>query len=576
MGQSDKLPSVEFQNLFEVDQFGQKFWSALLTPETFKQHRLQFVEMGRSGALATPLSKVADAKPPELKQFNARGERVDEIVYHPAHAELEKLSYGKGIISQKYQTPLVDRDQRIRHQVGFATGFYFAQTETGIFCPICMTDALGFVLERYKGAHPESERAVKKALKHIGSKNPQEAWQGAMFLTEIQGGSDVGANAVRAEKMAGAGGSERWLLFGDKWFCSNVDAKAALVLARLPGEEGDLKHGTKGLGLFLVLRDEPLKNHSSWVVNRLKDKLGVKSMASGEVSFNGTEGFLLAGHGEGFKMMAEMVNMSRLYNSVASLGIARRSLLEAKAFGERRAAFGSALTELPLWRACFSDIAAEFVLLKTLAFETIKALDLGETGDEEQRKLSRVLTPVCKALTGKLSVFAAAECMELIGGNAYIEDHILPRLLRDAQVLPIWEGTTQIQSLDLLRSFKKEGVDALQSRLAKSLQTKGSGPEFDKARQIAAGEQKKLMGWLQELSNLSPQETMRASRNVLEQVGRTVGLSFVLELSAHEALREVALATIKRVAHRPQMFTGPAGSYSPHLAQTESVFIREF
>ena len=466
MSDSNRLPLPQFKNLFEEDSFGQKFFRHFFGKEIFEKYKSQFEAMGEAGAKATPFSKEADLNEPELISFDEQGLRVDKIKYHHSHQILEELSYGKGIVSKKYQSPMIDKDRSYRHQLGFAIGSYFAQTETGIFCPICMTDALGYVLEKH-----EQSPEVKEVLKHLAAEKLKDQWQGAMFLTEIQGGSDVGANILRSEQT-----KDGWKIFGEKWFCSNVDAQAALVLARLPGEEGDLKHGTKGLGLFLLLRETPKENWRNWQVNRLKSKLGVRSMASGEVVFNGAYVHLLAGFGKGFKMMAEMVNMSRLYNSVSSISIARRSLLEALYFGKARTAFGKTLSELPLWRSSYSDLVSEYVLLHTLLFQTIRALDKGECGDEASHKVARALTPICKAITGKFSVHASAEAMELIGGNAYIEDHILPRLMRDAQVLPIWEGTTHIQSLDLLRSLKKEGAEALFARLTACLKdSKGVG-----------------------------------------------------------------------------------------------------
>lgn len=554
---SQNLPLIQFKNLFEEDQFGQKFWKYKFGPQ-FEKYKKQYEVMGEAGAKATPFSQIADLERPKLNQFNSVGERIDEVVYHPAHQELERLSYRQGIVANKYQSPLIDEDKAFRHQIGFSTAYYFAQTEPSLFCPICMTDALGYVLEKC-----EQTPEVKKAIKHIGSKD-KDFWQGAMFLTEKQGGSDVGANIVRAENK-----NNEWLLYGDKWFCSNVDAESALVLARLPGEDGDLKHGTKGLGLFLLLRETPEKNWKNWSVNRLKEKLGVRSMASGEVTFNGAKAFLLGGFNQGFKMMAEMVNMSRLYNSVASLAVSKRALLEAKAFASQREAFGQKLTETPLWRSSYSDLFSQFVVLKALAFETIALLDRGENGDEEAKKLSRLLTPVCKALTGKFSVFSSSECMELIGGNAYIEEHILPRLLRDAQVLPIWEGTTHIQSLDVLRSIKKEGVEHLVKRLNRSLEDVKESEEKSYVEQ----RQKNLLGRFEESTKISPEELQRISRSLMEDLGMTLGLSLVLEMSKENSLKEISLATIKRMKAQGKFLQSPSSDYNPNLSATESSFL---
>lgn len=549
------FPIIEFENLFLADDFGQKFFKFKLGTQNFEKYHAHFLKMGSAGAQATPFSRLADVNGPKL--IKKSGE-ADQVVYHSSHTELERLSYGQGIISVKYKSPLIDQDQNIRHQIGFSAGLYFAMTDSGLFCPICMTDALGFVLEKYLKSGGDLPEA-KRALKMIGSSDFDQFWQGAMFLTEKQGGSDVGANLVRAEQTS----EGRWLLFGEKWFCSNVDAEAALVLARLPGEEGALENGTRGLGLFLLLRDEPINNPKSWDVMRLKEKLGVRSMASGEVTFNGSEAFLLGGFNQGFKMMAEMVNLSRIYNSVASLGVARRSLMEAFEFGKRRSAFGKKLTDQPLWRSSYSDLFAQYVCLKAIVFEAIRLLDQGEN------ELSRILTPICKAMSGKFAVFCASECMELIGGNAYIEEHIMPRLLRDAQVLPIWEGTTHIQSLDLLRTLKKEGVKVLRKRLELSL--KNSHDEELKNR--VEIEQQKLFKMLAQIQSMPSDEIERLSRSLLDQMTMTLGLSLVFEMLQSPDLKDIARGTIIRMSALGKFLQSPSSSYSADLSKTESAFL---
>jgi hypothetical protein len=220
-------------------------------------------------------------------------------------------------------------------------------------------------------------------------------------------------------------------------------------------------------------------------------------------------------------------------------------------------------------------LAAEFVLLKTLVFETIRQLDKGETGDEDAKGLSRVLTSVCKALSGKFSVFAAAECMELIGGNAYIEENILPRLMRDAQVLPIWEGTTHIQSLDTLRSLRKEGVASLKARLEQALKA-GAAAGAVELKAFVEAEQEKLFSRIAAVGAEDFEKQQRSSRALLEQLGRAVGLSLVYELCAAADLKEVAEATLKRLQARTHFFEGPSSSDTNALALTEEIFLREF
>lgn len=554
------LPLIEFTNLYSSDPIGQRIWPHWLGHKKYKEFQPQIHLFGKMGAEATPYSAQADIHSPVLHTHSKNGERIDRIEYHPSYIELQKMSYGQGLVALKYDPHFLSQHASCRHTLGFILGYYFAQTEPGLFCPICMTDALGRVLE----SHP-SHPMAQEALKHIGSKNLEDLWQGAMFLTEIQGGSDVGANLCTAENIQG-----KWFLSGDKWFCSNADAKAILALARMPGAEGELNKGTRGLGLFLILRDHPQNNSKTWHTHRLKNKLGVRSMASGEITFNKTEAYLIGGANEGFKIMTEMVNMSRIYNSVASIAIVRRALMEAYAFGSQRKAFGSLLSNLPLWRSCIADLAAEHIGHLLLTFEAIINLDKADQGDHAAEQIVRTLTPLTKATTGKLAVFAASEAMELIGGNAYIEEHILPRLLRDAQVMPIWEGTTNIQSLDFLRLLTKEGATALIQRCETALGSDSSAELYE----IIHHRLRHLKNLLGESKKKSPEDLQRVARELLEVSARTVILCLLFEASQNQDLKDVCTASLKRLLARPSNTFGLGAHGNLDLKNTEECLLK--
>ncbi|HEX6642066.1 MAG TPA: acyl-CoA dehydrogenase family protein, partial [Thermoanaerobaculia bacterium] len=294
------------------------------------------------------------------------------------------------------------------------------------------------VLTRH-GTHEQ----VMRVVPHLTTANPETLWTGGMWLTERAGGSDVGANETVARKDADG----TWRLTGHKWFCSNVDAQAVLVTARVNGE------GTRGLRTFLLeTRDNP-----GFVIDRLKEKLGVRSMATGEVTLTNAR----AEEVGGFAAMADMLNLSRLYNSVASVGVIGRAVYEARSYIERRHVFGRPIIEWPLAQQTFFDLEAEQVAATLLTFETVDLLARADAGDTDAARLLRILTPIAKAVTGKLAVPCVSEAMELIGGNGYIEENVMPRLLRDAQVLPIWEGTTNILMLDALRVMNKDGSHEL-------------------------------------------------------------------------------------------------------------------
>jgi alkylation response protein AidB-like acyl-CoA dehydrogenase len=550
-------PQIGFSNLFDEDPLGALFWEYWLGDARFRRLRHHFSALGEAGALATELSARADKLGPVLQTHDARGMRVDRVLQHPDYLELERLSYGRGIVAIKFDRKFLARHRAVRHLVGFGAGYYFAQSEIGLYCPICMTDGVGRVLER----RPERKPLHDMTLAHIAATDLDDLWQGAMFLTEKQGGSDVGANAVTATKQG-----RRWFLNGDKWFCSNVAADAILALARMPGGVP----GTRGLGLFLVLRKKPDANGATIRIHRLKDKLGVRSMPTGEVTFQNTEAFLIAGENEGFKVMAEMLNLSRLYNAVASVAAMRRAVLEALRYGAGRTAFGARLDELPLWRAGMADIVAEHLGIFALVFETVRALDGADNGDAEMHKLVRIAIPMAKALSGKLALFAVSEAMEAIGGNAYIEESILPRLLRDCQVLPIWEGTTHILTLDALRAIHKEGCHtALFARILLAL-SRARGAHVNTVRARLDGDVRHL----ERLLKLAPEMQQREARGWLESIGRTFTLALLLETAAsHAPLKRACLAAFRRLAVRPGGVMPVCQGDQTELADTEKVLL---
>lgn len=387
-----------------------------------------------------PRAVVADRYGPRLVNFDPEGNRIDEIEYHPAYHEMEKIAYEYGLVWRFYEPPLARK--RI---TGFALGYLFSQAESGLFCPICMTDGAAYVLRRH------ADRAIQdRFLPHLLSKRREDLYQGAMFLTEKQGGSDVGRTETRAVPK----GDGTFLLYGDKWFCSNVDAECILALAR---EEG-APEGTGGLSLFAVPRFLDDGSRNALIIHRLKEKLGTRSMPTGEVTLDGALAYRVGEKAKGFKLMADMLNLSRLYNAVASVSGMQRAILESTAFVEQRVAFGKVVAEHPLMRRRLLEMRTEHEANFYLVFAGVCAMDQIEAGegDESKRRLLRILTPLMKYFSAKEAVRLASEAVEALGGNGYVETFVTPRLLRDAQVLPIWEGTTNILVLDAFRAMAKE------------------------------------------------------------------------------------------------------------------------
>lgn len=391
-----------------------------------------------------PRSAMADRFSPTLRSCDRQGNRIDRVEYHPAYGEMARCAYGFGLVSLRYDTELAQRFGHVPYAFIFGLGYLLSQSEAGLYCPICMTDGVARVLVKF--ADP---RLAAEWLPRLTTRDLDSLAQGAMFLTEKQGGSDVGASTTRAVLENG-----QWRLYGDKWFCSNVDAGVILALAR----PEDAPSGTKGLGLFLVPRTLADGRRNQYRINRLKEKLGVRSMATGEVTFEGAQAYVVGDVQQGFAYMTEMLNLSRLYNSVAAVGIMRRAVDEAVRYAHTRHAFGHLIASFPLMQRTLADLIVEHEAAMALVFETIRQLDLIDSGmgGEEAIRQHRLLLPLTKYYTGRLAVWAASEAMEVLGGNGYIEEFVTARLLRDAQVLPIWEGTTNILVLDAFRAMAKE------------------------------------------------------------------------------------------------------------------------
>jgi acyl-CoA dehydrogenase len=395
-----------------------------------------FVAMGRRAAQeVAPLEQVADREPPRLITHDPRGSRVSRVEYHPAYRRMEEIAYGSGMISINYDG--CDGDRNCARTIGFVLGYLFAMAECGLYCPVCMTDGVARVLTRC-GSAEQAARVVP----HLAATDRAHLWTGGMFVTERAGGSDVGANRTAARRSS----EGKWFLNGHKWFCSKVDAGAILVTARPEGASA----GTRGLRTFLLLR----RGNAGVTIERLKEKLGVRSMPTGEVTRVGAA----AEEVGGFEAMVEMLNLSRLYNAVGAVAVVGRALHEARWYAERRHASGRPVLEWPLAEQTMLDLEAEHIAVMLLVFEAVDAMQVADSGNHDAAKLLRILTPMAKQVTGKLAVPCVSEAMELIGGNGYIEETPMPRLLRDAQVLPIWEGTTNILVLDTIRAARRDAA----------------------------------------------------------------------------------------------------------------------
>lgn len=430
-------------NFFQSDRLLRHFLHREVSPDAFvyMYDKLDVLGQEAAGRLSD-LAATADRHTPQLIKRNHHGENIDRIDFHPAYWEMIQMAVRAEIFRVKWYPPLRHRFQEELHRLSFAAGFLFSTAEAGVYCPLCMTDGAARLIDRYCLVADKD-----RLLPFIFTDNAAQLFTGAMFLTEKAGGSDVGANRVLAQWET----EDYYSLNGEKWFCSNVNAQIIFALART---NADIS-GTAGLSLFLVEPCLSNGNKNQIEIVRLKDKLGVRSMASAECIFHNTQGKIVGKEGEGFKLMADMINLSRIYNSVSAVGLTRRALIESYQFLKYRHTFGKpalshALIRLKLW-----ELGAKYAANFYMTMHTIKVLDLADNGHQRAGQLLRLLTPMLKKTTAANAVYSIRENMELMGGLGYIEDGIMPRLLRDALVLPIWEGAGNIMTLDMLRATHK-------------------------------------------------------------------------------------------------------------------------
>ena len=337
----------------------------------------------------------------------------------------------------------------------YALTYLFVQAEFGLCCPVSMTDSLARTLKKFG-----TPALVERYLPALTSLDMDELAQGAMFMTEQGAGSDIAATATRARPDPDA--PDAWLLDGDKWFCSNPDAALAMVLAHVDGAPA----GMKGVSLFLLPRQLPDGSANRYRVVRLKDKLGTRSMASGEIRLEGARAWLVGDLGRGFVQMADMVNNSRLSNGVRAAGLMRRAVSEAFFIARNREAFGRKLIELPLMRRQLMKLLLPSEQARTIMFQTAEALRRCDAGDGGAYPLVRILTPLIKFRACRDARKVTGDAMEVRGGCGYIEEWSDPRLVRDAHLGSIWEGTSNIVALDVIRAIRREGsLGALLSHL---------------------------------------------------------------------------------------------------------------
>ncbi|HKN64990.1 MAG TPA: acyl-CoA dehydrogenase family protein [Gemmatimonadaceae bacterium] len=396
----------------------------------------------RIGGLAATewlaLDAAAEANPPRHKPYDAWGRRVDAIETSDAWHALDRIAAEEGLVAIAYERKHGERS-RIDQ---FARLYLYAPSSSTYSCPLAMTDGAARLLEVY----PDS--VTTPIFHHLTARAPDQFWTSGQWMTERTGGSDVSATSTIAVP-----DGDEYRLFGTKWFTSATTSQIAITLAYV--DEPQTR--TRDLSVFLVrLRDDEGRLRGIRV-NRLKEKLGTRALPTAELTLDGAPAHLIGGIGQGVKKISTLFNVTRVYNAVAAVAGMRRAIALAREYAMQRRAFGKLLIDQPLHVATLEAMELEWRAGFFLAFHVAELLGRQETGNASDDELARLrlLIPVAKLYTAKQAVAVASEALESFGGAGYIEDTGLPRLLRDAQVLSIWEGTTNVLSLDVLRALEK-------------------------------------------------------------------------------------------------------------------------
>lgn len=431
------------------------------------QQGLIFSDLNSFGAKVTgemlELAWEAERQPPVHVPFDPWGKRIDQIVLSPAWQKMGAIAATEGIVALGYERTMAEWSRLYQ-----LVKLYLYHPSSALFsCPLAMTDGAARVLELLG---PASLR--EKAFSRLISRDPQNCWTSGQWMTERTGGSDVSDTSTIARKTKSG-----YALYGTKWFTSSVASEMALALARIEGAPA----GSKGLSLFFVETrgSDGQLNHIE--VLRLKEKLGTKALPTAELKLNGVPAVLLGEENQGVKHISTMLNITRLYNAVCSVAQIRRALALLGDYARKRMVFGKKMAEQPLFAEVYNQQVMQHVSGMVLTFSAAELLGHEELGQasEDQLSLLRLLTPLAKMFTGKTSVQTVSEVVESFGGAGYIEDTRIPVLLRDAQVFSIWEGPTNVLSLDVIRVLTKTNagevfIKAMEQEIAA---LKDLGPE---------------------------------------------------------------------------------------------------
>ncbi|MDX6695289.1 MAG: acyl-CoA dehydrogenase [Blastocatellia bacterium] len=503
-------------NQYEDDRVLRSYLRRAVPPDALVEIEPALASLGElAGGELYRMQLAERLKEPVLTQWDAWGDRVDHIELSPLWRLAERISAERGIVATAYERRH-GSFSRI-HQCALA---YLFTPSTDIYsCPLAMTDGAAHTL-----LSSGNQALINRAVPHLTTRDAAEFWTSGQWMTEATGGSDVGLTETSARQDE----EGVWRLYGRKWFTSATTSQMALTLARPEGNGP----GGQGLALFYIeTRDERgrLRNIQ---INRLKDKLGTRKVPTAELTLDGTPAQLVKGATDGVRNIAPMLNITRLWNGISAVSLMRRGLALALDYARKRVAFGATLSAKPLHLDTLAWLQAETEAAFHFAFRVAELTGLSEAReiDDEQAVLLRLLTPLMKLTTAKQAVMAASETLEAFGGAGYVEDTGLPLLLRDAQVLPIWEGTTNVLSLDSLRVLSSDGraFQMFKAEVERCLEPVSESRLAEAAR-VARLSLEHAESWLAHARKEGQPALEAGARSFALTLGRTLELSLLIK-----------------------------------------------
>ena len=432
-------PDCAGMNFYDIDPSLRTSLRLNMPPETYRHFETYFRHLGGvAGGRLDALARLVDRNPPALEHRDRFGNDVDNIIYHPAYREMEKIGFEDFKMHAMCHAPgHFGLDRPAPQAAKYVFQYLISQSEFGMMCPLSITDATIHVLNISASAELKNHLLPKML-----STDLSQLWKGTQFMTERAGGSDVSSLETTAREKDGV-----WRLYGDKWFASHTDAHVALILARPEGAPG----GNAGIALFALPRHLPDGSRNNYRIVRMKEKLGTKSLATCEIKLEGAQAYLVGNPNQGLKQMMGQVNMSRLSHGVRAAGMMRRCLNEALQVARHRRAFGSRIIDHPLLRRQVMKILVPAEQALALSMLAASHMDRARAGSNEASQVIRILTPLVKFRACRDAIAAARAAMETRGGNGYIEEWVNARLVRDSHIGVLWEGTSNINAIDVVR-----------------------------------------------------------------------------------------------------------------------------